>query len=70
MTQPRDTEYILIREKQDPATRKAKILITKNDHRVDLKDYTFFGPKPGSTDTMDRYVHNDDYPEYIKLFQN
>lgn len=69
MTQPRDTEYILIREKQDSKTRRAKISIMKNDHRADLSDYTFFSPTPGSKDTMDRYVHNDDYPEYIKLFQ-
>jgi hypothetical protein len=67
MNQPKETEYILIREKQDPKTRKAEITIKRNVG-VDLRDYKYFFTKSSSS-TMDRYVHKDDYVEYVKMFQ-
>lgn len=63
----RDTPFILVREKQDPVTKQAKISIHKNFRGFDLTDYVLFNPKLTNDETMDKYVHRDDFVFYNKL---
>lgn len=68
MKQPNDSEYVLLREKQDPVTKRAVVNVKRNNGFLDLSDYEFFSAPSATRYSMDRYVHKDDYAAYVKMF--